>query len=469
MDTVICVCLVLGSIAVKLSAKVTRRAAGLAALAAIASFGCARPPPPAGAAPAPPPPPLLPLRVLDAAAPNDDVLLYADGARLRDELLRELIDAVGSVRVDLQVELHGYESKCGFQPLLVADEMFTGLRWERALPSFAIVLRIQRTLDDAARCLKALVPDAQEVLFDGRRSWQVPGAFVTSARTDLLIIATSAAEARARVQLMERAALSSSPSHSEFRGALLAAEMHANNPFGVASGTVRWEPAASGTHLTARATFREDGTARSLERVLKEGLLQALGSSASMEPGLHDVGSALVQGTTVTRTGSELAIDMKAPSLRGQGGVVARMTSLVVRGARHYVAAARMAEARDAVYKIARALADVVELQRKLGQRMRFPSSAPLVPNDVPYGKPVKVSTESFSHPSWKAIGYSAEGDVYYATDFVTAPDGKSVVVRARGDIDRDGVTSLFELDVRIDPHGTVFIGPIIRERDAEE
>jgi hypothetical protein len=411
----------------------------------------------------------LPLRVLDAAVPNDDVVLYADGTRLRDELLRELIDAVGSVRVDLQVELHSYEAKCGFQPLLVVDEMFTGLRWERALPSFAAVLRIQRTLDDAARCLKALVPDAQEMLFDGRRSWQMPGAFVTTARTDLVVVATSAAEARARVQLMERAAAAPAPTHAEFRGALLASEMHANNPFGVAYGTVRWDVAGSGTHLSARATFREEGTARSLERVLKEGLLQALGSSGSMDPATHDVGSALVQGTTVTRTGSDLAVEMNAPSLRGQGSVVAHLTGLVVRGARRYVAAARMAEARDAVYKIARALADVVEMERKLGQPLRFPSSAPLVPADVPYGKPVKVSAESFSHPSWRAIGYSVEGDVYYATDFVTAPDGKSVVVRARGDIDRDGVTSLFELDVRIDRRGTVFIGPIIRERDAEE
>lgn len=469
MDTVICVCLVVGSIAAKLSTKVTPRRAAFVAMVAIAIFGCARPAPAPVAAPVAVAPPPLPLRVLDATAPNDDLLLYADGVHLREELLRELIDAVGSVRVDLKVELHSYETRCGFQPLLAVDELSAGLRWERALPSFVAVLRIQRSLDAAARCLKALVPDAQEMSFDGRRSFQMPGAFVTSARDDLLIIATSAAEARARIQLMESGARMPAIPRPSLQGALFAAEMHANNPFGVASGNVRWDVAGSGTHLAARATFREDGTARSLERAFKEGLLQALGSSASLDPDVHDVGSALVRGTTVTRSGAALAIDVDAPSLHGQSSVVARMTALVVRGARGYVAAARMAEARDAVYKIARALADVVELQRKLRQPMRFPSSAPLVPPDVPYGKAVKVNAESFSHPSWRAIGYFAEGDVHYATDFVTAPDGKSVVVRARGDIDRDGVTSLFELDVRIDRRGTVFIGPVIRERDAEE
>ena len=438
------------------------------ALALIASFGCTRVAPAPAPVPVAPPPAPVPLLVLDAEAPSDDLFLYADGTRLRDELLRELIDAIGQVRVDLQVEVRSYESRCGFQPVLAVDELSAALRWQGALPTFAAMLRVQRPLQDALRCLKALAPDAQELLFDGRPSFQMPGAFVTFARADLLVVASSAAEVRARIARMEHPT-APPPASRAFQGALFAAEMHANNPFGVDRGNVRWDVAGTGTRLSARATFREEGTARSLERVLKDGLLQALGSSASLDQSVHDVGGALVRGTTVTRAGPVLAIDVDAPSLRGQGAVVARMTALVVQGARHYVAAARMAEARDAVYKIARALADVVELERKLGQPMRFPSSAPLVPSDVPYGKAVRVNADSFSHPSWRAVGYSVEGMVHYATDFVTAPDGKSVVVRARGDIDRDGVTSLFELDVRIDRHGTVFIGPIIRERDSEE
>jgi hypothetical protein len=51
----------------------------------------------------------------------------------------------------------------------------------------------------------------------------------------------------------------------------------------------------------------------------------------------------------------------------------------------------------------------------------------------------------------------------------VTAKDGKSVVVRARGDIDGDGITSLFELDVHLDAKGVPMIAPLIRERDPEE
>ena len=436
---------------------------------AVGVLSCAHPAPAQALAPPPPPPPALPpLVVLDAAAEDDELTLYANGARLRDELLRDLIDAVGTLRVDLQVELRSVETRCGFQPILAVDELLVGLKWQGALPVGAAVARLSRPLADAERCLQTLVPDARVVMFDGRRSFQVPGGFVTSARGDLLVLATSAAEARAKIQRMEHPFVRL-PSRASFEGAMMAGEMHANNPFGIASASLRWDVAGTGTKLAAHATFREEASARSIERILKEGLLQALGSSGSMDPGVHDVGTALVQGTTVTRTGPNLELAMAAPSLHGHGSVVGQVTALALRGARHYVAAARMAEARDGVYKIARALADVVERERQLGQPMRFPSSAPLVPSDVPYGKPAILTAESFSHPSWRAIGYSIDGAVNYATDFVTAPDGKSVVVRARGDIDRDGVTSLFELDVRIDRKGTVFIGPIIRERDAEE
>jgi hypothetical protein len=104
-----------------------------------------------------------------------------------------------------------------------------------------------------------------------------------------------------------------------------------------------------------------------------------------------------------------------------------------------------------------------------LGRPARFPPSAPLVPDDIPYGKAVVPNPHAFSHPSWQDIQYSSSRPTFYACDFVTAKDGKSVVVRARGDIDGDGTTSLFELDVRLDPKGVPVIAPLIRERDPEE
>jgi hypothetical protein len=103
------------------------------------------------------------------------------------------------------------------------------------------------------------------------------------------------------------------------------------------------------------------------------------------------------------------------------------------------------------------------------GKHAKFPPSAPLVPDDIPYGKRVTPNPHAFSHPSWHDIGYSSDKPTFYACDFVTAKDGRSVVVRARGDIDGDGTTSLFELDVKLDARDTPVIAPVMRERDPAE
>src|SRR5262249_443030 len=109
-------------------------------------------------------------------------------------------------------------------------------------------------------------------------------------------------------------------------------------------------------------------------------------------------------------------------------------------------------------FAIARALAEYAVRTREAGHAARFPPSAPLVPDEIPYGKPVTPNPHSFSHPSWQDIHFASDRPTFYAYEFLTAKDGKSVVVRARGDIDGDGTTSLFELDVHIDSHGTPVI-----------
>jgi len=126
-------------------------------------------------------------------------------------------------------------------------------------------------------------------------------------------------------------------------------------------------------------------------------------------------------------------------------------------------------EARETVYVIARALVDYAVRARAAGRHARFPPSAPLVPEEIPYGKRVAPNPRSYSHPSWQDIGFSIDHPTFYAYDFVTAKDGRSAVVRARGDIDGDGTTSLFELDVRLDAHESPVIAPMMRERDPEE
>jgi hypothetical protein len=406
--------------------------------------------------------------VLDAIGAEDDALLYVDGARFREELLRDLLGAFSALRADVQVELKSAQAECGFQPMLAIDELFVGLRWKGAGGDAmgGAVARMQHPVKETERCLRALVPDASQATLDGRPAWQLRTLFVTSS-DGLMVIASSAAEARSIIQRLQRPLPEAMRARAALSGAIVAGLLGEPNPFGIASASLRWEARNLGSRLQLRARFMEEMSARQVQAVLTETLEQAQSSSASLEPTLLGVIGKLVRGTIVTRAGPSLAVDIDAPPLSGQAGVVGRMMGIAVREVRRHIAYARMGEARQSVFEIARALADYVA--RAPRRPVRFPASAPLVPSDIPYGKPVVVNSSSFSHPSWQAIGFSFEGPAYYAYDFVTADDGKSVVARARGDIDGDGTTSLFELDVRLDARGVAIIAPIIRERDPDE
>ena len=138
-------------------------------------------------------------------------------------------------------------------------------------------------------------------------------------------------------------------------------------------------------------------------------------------------------------------------------------------GVRLYTSWDLAAEARDTVFVIARALVDFANRRREQGRPVRFPPSAPLVPDQIPDGKRVVPNANAFSHPSWQDIHFSSTTPTFYAVEFSTAKDAKSAVVRARGDIDGNGITSLFELDVRLDAHGVPVLAPMIRERDPDE
>ncbi len=56
--------------------------------------------------------------------------------------------------------------------------------------------------------------------------------------------------------------------------------------------------------------------------------------------------------------------------------------------------------------------------------------------------------------PAWQALGFSIDGDYRYTYSYVPDPGGRSAVIRAVGDLDCDGESSLYEVELRIDPDG---------------
>jgi hypothetical protein len=410
-----------------------------------------------------------PAQVLDAFSPSDSAWAYADGRALRQAILPDLLQAASALRADVQVGLATAASECGFQPLLAIEEMLLHIRWSGERPeAWAAVLRFDGPVDRHVRCLLAIAPDARETSLDGMRAWLLPGGFV-ELYDGLFVVANSGVEAQATTRRLANPAAAAIGARGTLAGTLVSASLVRPNPYEMDALGIRWTPAPAGSRFELHVHFSGDTSARETETIVRDGLLQLLGSSASFDPAGHGLAERFVQGANVRREGATLDATFEMPPLAGQTALVSQLASLVARGVRLHAAWDRSGEARETIFAIAHALVDYIARTSTPGHPARFPPSAPLVPDEIPYGKRVVPNAHAYSHPSWQDIHFSSDRPTFYAYDFVTAKDGGSVVVRARGDIDGDGTTSLFELDLRLDPHGTPIVAPVIRERDPEE
>ena len=94
-------------------------------------------------------------------------------------------------------------------------------------------------------------------------------------------------------------------------------------------------------------------------------------------------------------------------------------------------------------------------LKRYAAEHQRFPVSGGPVPATPPRGKFV-VPAAAWAVPPWSDLGFSISQPHYYQYQLETSADGQRCWVRARGDLDENGVMSLFELEVRIDATGAL-------------
>jgi hypothetical protein len=77
----------------------------------------------------------------------------------------------------------------------------------------------------------------------------------------------------------------------------------------------------------------------------------------------------------------------------------------------------------------------------------RFPESAPLTPQAPPRGKKEADPPGTWDAPAWRALDFRPAPDgVPHAYSFAFDGAGTSFVARAQGDLDGDGVLSLFEV-----------------------
>lgn len=121
-----------------------------------------------------------------------------------------------------------------------------------------------------------------------------------------------------------------------------------------------------------------------------------------------------------------------------------------------YTRRAKTSEAKSTVGAIARGVVAAYEREAVSDDLAaqavhKLPPSAPRTPAEVPKGKKYQSSPADWAHPGWKEIKFEMTQPQYYSYELSVAPDGKSFEVRAIGDLDGDGVTSLIALEGKVE------------------
>lgn len=118
-----------------------------------------------------------------------------------------------------------------------------------------------------------------------------------------------------------------------------------------------------------------------------------------------------------------------------------------------YMRRARTEEARTQVLQIA----NRVNLQTSMrvaahdGTPVVFPPSIALTPS-APSCEPVRWPLNAPA--GWTAVGYLPDGFFRYAYELRTSADGRTATVRAEGDLDCDGLRSVYQLRLFFDASG---------------
>lgn len=141
----------------------------------------------------------------------------------------------------------------------------------------------------------------------------------------------------------------------------------------------------------------------------------------------------------------EIGLDAHGVALRNGKGLALMggiMAAIAIPAFVKYIRRAKTSEARMNVMRLAHG----VRAQQAEGQAAPL-AEAPLTP-DLPCDEEGYEATAAlFAHPTFKALGFAPEGKARYRYGVRTLADGQ-VEVRAEGDLDCDGVSSVFRVVV---------------------
>lgn len=375
-----------------------------------------------------------------------------------------------------------WSRRCGFDVLQAVDEGV--VTWSKGAGMF-VALKLHG-LDDATvtKCAAAIGDGRSAVSVAGAPgAWVSEGVVLLAKRGVALIGSNSAVEAAAaRMDSPPRdkaALLAKLPRGASMLLSVAVSDVEIGDA--QVSGTFQVTPgklaidvglkaasAAEAAELERAASQRILGTATAL---LQETKAAATKGGEPERLALVSV-QRMLDSVSVGREGERVSIKIGMQGepmevISGFGSV----TAIAIFGVRRYLASAKASEAKNTVGAIARALwakmNDDIEAEKKKkggkASKVRFPASTGLTPPVVPAGTKFVPAPDTWSQPTWKAIGFRVESPLYYAYEIEVARDGKSAIARARGDLDGDGVQSTFEIPMELSPEGELLVATQIK------
>jgi hypothetical protein len=240
-------------------------------------------------------------------------------------------------------------------------------------------------------------------------------------------------------------------------GEVLAVRANVGGDKGIDRVDARLVASDSELGLHGRADCVDEASAKSLASQKDLATEMLAGASGTPE------GKEIVKSLVVRQEGKTVTFDIGVKGdAHAQAQYVSTLAAAAIGGIKQYTASAKAAEARSTVGMIAMSLTVYAE------QNGKFPASAPAVPKDVPRGAKYQSSPADWSSASWQAIHFTLDSPQYYSYAFKTAPDGRSALVSARGDLNGDGKTSSFEMKVEFDRDKHVKRGRLVVKNELE-
>ncbi len=131
------------------------------------------------------------------------------------------------------------------------------------------------------------------------------------------------------------------------------------------------------------------------------------------------------------------------------------------------IRASRMAEPLDGLKRIATA---ANALAAGAPPELAYPETVALTPERVPQGERVLDPPGTWSHPTWRRLGFGWDVEHSYSFEFESHNTPKSAifVARAFGDLDGDGVQSSFSISGETQDGKEPVLFPMSIQREVE-